>query len=229
VPAQITRAPGADSRYSKLMRTVFLSLLLAFALHAQPVQDSPARPLAPSNGPPLPADLQDVVKRQFGPAFEISLHRAGNHIRYARPDLERWTPFLTGDLDGDGVEDAVIVVHGKGVLSHAVQHNYKVLDPYYAYNGFGDVKVTAGLDSEDPSLSHIVLIIHGSGAEAWRAAVPKAKFAVINLPFDNLSLTMVGGKGKNRLALNLESTASEIGAVIVFDGKKYKYRDVTGK
>jgi hypothetical protein len=211
------------------MRTVLLSLLLAAALSAQPLQDAGGRLAAPSNGPALPADLQELVKRQFGPAFEISLHRAGNHVRYAKPDTERWTPFLTGDLDGDGVEDAVIVVHGKGVLSHAVQHNYKVLDPYYAYNGFGDVKVTAGLDSEDPSLSHIVLIIHGAGPEAWRAAAPKAKFAVINLPFENLSLIMVGSKGKTRLALNLESTASESGAVIVFDGKRYKYRDVTGK
>ncbi|MBI2683344.1 MAG: hypothetical protein HYX26_09060 [Acidobacteriales bacterium] len=229
------------------MRTLSIAVLLfcAFSAHAwqasQPA-DSPdvkadtakpqdSRPVASSNGPQLPADLQDVVKKQFGSSFAIALHRSGDHVRYAKPSAENWTPFLTADLDGDGIEDAIIVVRGKGVLSHAAQYDYKVSDPYYTYNGFGDVKITSTLDTEDPNFGHIVLIIHGAGPEAWRATTPKAKFAIINLPFDNLSITMVGNKNKakNRLALNLESNASEMAAVILWDGKKYKYRDVGGK
>src|SRR6266700_3228767 len=64
-------------------------------------------PPAPAN---IPADLRDVVKKQFGPSFSIAMTPgkiAMTHIK--QEDETPWTPFMTGDLDGDGIEDAVII------------------------------------------------------------------------------------------------------------------------
>ena len=106
--------------------------------------------------------------------------------------------------------------------------HYTVVDPYFTYYGYGDPKITATLNSEDPSSNFIVLIIHGAGADGWRAAVPKSKFAVVNLPFDSLSMThIMAKKNKPVPALSLDTIESS-GSVIFWDGKKYKWRDLAG-
>jgi hypothetical protein len=135
--------------------------------------------------------------------------------------------FLAADLDGDGVEDAVIVTRSSKPLTRQLEFNYTVVDPYFTYYGFGDPKITATLNSEDPTQNFVVCIIHGSGAQAWRAPVPKSKFVVVNLPFDSLSITHVLAKKKSPpiAALSLDATESS-GSVIFWDGKKYKWRDL---
>lgn len=176
----------------------------------------------------MPDDLQEVVRAQFGPDFIIATGKS-NGLKYEKPEADTWVPFLTADLDGDGVEDAIIVTRCKKPLSKQVDFNYTVVDPYFSANGFGDPKITATMNSDDPNQSFSVLIIHGAGPLAWRAAKPKSKFVVVNLPFESLSITHVVPKKKKPLvvALALDEVESS-GSVLFWDGKKYKWRDLAG-
>jgi hypothetical protein len=176
----------------------------------------------------MPGDIAAIVKAQFGPDFEIAASK-NTGFKYVKPAADTWVPFLTADLDGDGVEDAIIVARCSKPMKGETDFHYTVIDPYFTYYGYGDPKVTATLNSEDPSANFIVLIIHGAGAEGWRAAVPKSKYVVVNLPFDSLSVTHVLAKKKSNpiAALSLDATESS-GSVIYWDGKKYKWRDAGG-
>lgn len=185
----------------------------------------------PANGSTnknIPADLADIVKAQFGPDFEIATSKS-NGLKYLKPQADTWVPFLTADLDGDGVEDAIIVTRCKKPLAKATEFNYTVVDPYFTANGFGDTKITAAMNNDDPNQNYIVLIIHGAGPQAWRSATPKSKFAVVNLPFDSLGITRVAvkKKGPSMPALSLDEVETS-GSVIFWDGKKYKWRDLSG-
>ncbi len=179
-------------------------------------------------GKKMPDDIQEIVKAQFGPDFTVAAEKS-NGLKYVKPQADTWVPFLVADLDGDGVEDAIIVTRCQKPMAKAVDYNYTVVDPYFTANGFGDPKITATMNNDDPNQNFIVLIIHGSGAEAWRATKPKSKFAVVNLPFDSLGITHVQAKKKGPMspALALDEAESS-GSVIFWDGKKYKWRDLGG-
>jgi len=134
---------------------------------------------------------------------------------------------LTADLDGDGVEDVVIVARCANPLMDEAEHNYKVIDPYDAFFGYGDPKVTTQFSSEEPQRRGLaLLIIHGTGAEAWHAAEPKAKFVVVNLPFKQLAVKKLTVRKKTVMAIYAEEAREGEGTVsaIFWDGKKYKYQ-----
>jgi hypothetical protein len=169
----------------------------------------------------VPPEVIDLVRKQFGPDFSVSFARTSSTVKYLHPANDPWTPFLTADINGDGSEDAIIVARNKKVLNGQGQFNYKVVDPYFTYHGYGDPKITATLSSDDPDKGHVVLVIHGAGAEGWRAATPKAKFAIINLPFDNLSIA----SDSKRQYLSLDTKEATSNAAIFWDGKKYKWRE----
>jgi hypothetical protein len=138
-------------------------------------------------------------------------------------------PVFTVDLDGDGVEDVVIVARCTNPLMDQAESNYKVVDPYNTYYGFGDPKVTSGFASEDPKGRGLsVLIIHGAGPEAWRAETPKAKFILINLPFKQLLVKKLTVHKKTVMAIYAEEAHEGEGTVsaVFWDGKKYKYQPV---
>ena len=90
------------------------------------------------------------------------------------------------DLDGDGVEDAVIVARSKAPMAGEGEFNYKVIDPFFTAYGYGDPKITTTMASEDPDNRNLLLVIHGAGPQAWRADAPKAKFVMVNLPIENI-------------------------------------------
>jgi len=73
-------------------------------------------------------------------------------------------------------------------------------------------------------------VIHGAGKEAWRSANPKAKFVIINLPFDSISLTRVTYRKHPVIAVNLlEDEVQGSGSSTIFwDGKKYRWADTGG-
>src|SRR5215467_2853716 len=50
---------------------------------------------------------------------------------------------IVADLDGDGVDDIVIPARCTNPLEDQSQENYRVLDPYNNYFGYGDPKVTS--------------------------------------------------------------------------------------
>jgi hypothetical protein len=153
------------------MKFLVKSLLLAACVAtAQSPQTS--APPAPTGASATGADLTQlaaIVKQQFGDTFTIPAKFP--------------TPVITADFDGDGVEDVAIVASSKDPMPDSYAFKYEVADPYHAYFGFGNPKVTSTFGT-DSGHTHHVLVIFGSGKEAWHAATPKGKFVLINVPFD---------------------------------------------
>jgi hypothetical protein len=152
----------------------------------------------------------DFVQKQFG----------------ATCTLVAGPPTLTADLDGDGVEDVVIAAHCTSPLMNEAENEYKVVDPYNTFFGYGNPKVTSQFASEDPQDRGLaLLIIHGAGPEAWRSSTPKAKFLVINLPFKQIMAKKMILKKKPVMAIyTAETGGDQMTSVVFWDGKKYKYR-----
>jgi hypothetical protein len=187
--------------------TLGAALLIACILVAQ---ERPA-------GPPNQAELSELVEKQFGPMFKLApfVPRgiAGRADASAAP-----VAVLLGDFDGDGIEDAAIVVRAKGdLLEPQAQYSYKVVDPYDAYFGYGDPKITREFSSRDPERDRSLVVVH-----SWRSATPKAKFVVINLPFDRL-WTQPGTLKKKPRTVVIAEEAGLMQSMLYWDGKKYKY------
>lgn len=179
-------------------RTLLFVLAIGFASHV----------LAQA-GPTAPSVDQKFVEKQFGPEFTL---------------LSDYPP-VTGDLDGDGVQDIVIPAKAKSVLIGEAEYDYKTLDPYTSFFGFGDPKVTSEFASEDPRYhGFVLLVIHGAGADAWRAEKPKAKFVIINLPYKMVAVKRILFRKKKINAIYAEETgADQMTSAVFFDGKSYKY------
>ncbi|MGC2324465.1 MAG: hypothetical protein WA463_17660 [Terriglobales bacterium] len=209
----------------RLVRLAWLFIVLFFVTWGWILWKAPKGQADDHSQPP--ADLAEVVERQFGSCFKPAAERSAATVRYLHPptDTLPWVEFLTTDLDGDGVEDAVIVARCKNPLMDEAAHNYKVIDPYFTNYGYGNPKVTAQFNTSDPNRQNLVLVIHGAGKEAWRAATPKAKFVIINLPFDSLSLTRVTFHRHPLPALNLIEEEAQSTSAIYWDGKKYRWSD----
>jgi hypothetical protein len=106
------------------------------------------------------------------------------------------------------------------------EHAYKVVDPYNSFFGYGNPKVTSAFASEDPARRGLaLLVIHGAGPEAWRSATPKAKFLIINLPFQQIMVKKLAVRKKMVTAIYAEESGGEKAISAMFwDGKKYKYQ-----
>lgn len=183
---------------------------------------------APAASAQVPVDLSDVVARQFGDGFEVVSESPSAKIIGASMEVDKdnpatWTPLLTGDLDGDGVEDAVIIVRNKNPLIESQAFNYKVLDVVNGHYGWGDPHITMDFNTNDPLHNMQLLIIHGAGKEGWRAATPKAKFVLINVPFEHAELVRGILKKHQPIATIRVEESDTISSLVFWDGKKYKY------
>ena len=134
-------------------------------------------------------------------------------------------PSLRGDLDGDGVEDLVIPARCTSPLMDQAENNYIVIDPYDAFFGYGNPKITTAFVADDPQRRGFsLLVIYGSGPDAWHEAVPKAKFLLVNIPFRDIMIRKMQVKKKARMAIYVEETGGEaMTSMVYFDGKKYRY------
>ena len=81
-----------------------------------------------------PETAKKLVSAQFGPGYTL---------------LTPLDPMI-GDFNGDGIPDLVLVAHATNPLVNSVGFNYKVIDPYYSFYGYGDPKVTMSFDASDP-------------------------------------------------------------------------------
>lgn len=164
--------------------------------------------------PPAPASTVDdaFIQKQFGSTCK----------------LMPGPPQLKADLDGDGIEDLVVAGHCTNPLTDQAEDNFTVIDPYNQFYGYGDTKITTQFASEDPAVRGLVLlVIHGSGPEAWRADKPKAKFVIINLPFKQITVKKLSIKKKTVMAIYAEETGGDhMTSTIFWDGKKYRYQPI---
>jgi hypothetical protein len=199
-----------------LRPTLSLAALTLGLLWSAAAQETPA--LTPAQTPAAQATAadasshvdEDFIHKQFGDDFAL--------VSFSKPYVR--------DLDGDGIDDLVIAARSKKPLLDAGEHNYRVVDPYYAFYGYGDPKITNTFGSEDLQTKNLViLVIHGAGAEAWRAATPKAKFVIINMPFKNVSVRRLQMRKKQVNAIfTEEADSTAVDSVVFWDGKQYKYQ-----
>lgn len=170
---------------------------------------------SPQANPPTAAgadltQLAAIVKQQFGDTFTIPAKVA--------------TPVITADFDGDGVEDVAIVANSKDPLPDSYAFKYEVADPYHAYFGFANPKLTSTF-SVDPEHTHHLLVIFGSGKEAWHAATPKAKFVLINVPFDTLEVGRMLISKKKPPIFVIKALESQImDSAVWWEAKKKRWR-----
>ena len=134
---------------------------------------------------------------------------------------------MVADLNSDGVADIVLVARCKNALIDQGEKNYKVIDPMDSFYGYGNTAITTSFAPDDPKLRGVaLLVIHGSGPDAWRSATPLAKFVIINLPVKTLTLKKMKVRRKKVVnAIYVEqASADEMTAVVLWDGKKYRYQ-----
>ena len=156
--------------------------------------------IAPGGTPVRTLPDAAQIAQQFGPAFK------------PLPGF----PVLTADFDGDGAEDAVAVATAEDPLLDEAAFHYKVVDPYSSHFGIGDPRITRQFSAHQGP-SPLVLVVHN-----WRT--PKAKFVILNFPFDKLSLSRTLVKKKTVPAIRGEELGGSR-SVIYWDGKKWKWQD----
>ncbi len=199
--------------YPKLaISTVFFFAASLLPLTAQQATPAAAAP-APASGAPSSAERQTSANTQLAAVDEAFLHKQfGEEFSLVSSS----TPYVR-DIDGDGIDDLVILAR-----------SYKVVDPYYSFYGYGDPKLTATFGSEDLMEKNlVVLVIHGSGEQAWRADTPKAKFVIINLPLKRIFVKRLQLRKRQVNAIfAVEADASAGDSVVYWDGKQYKYQPI---
>ena len=154
--------------------------------------------------------LEALVKQQFGGSFTLP--------------AEFPTPMITADFDGDGVEDVAIVADSKEPMPDSYEFKYQVADPYNSYFGMGNPEISRTFGSNDPHFNHNLLVIFGSGPEGWHSATPKAKFVIINVPFDKIVMGRIMRKKNSPPTFVIRTVESQIMDSNVFwDAKKKKW------
>src|ERR1700688_2086427 len=189
------------------MQSLRISRFLILGLALTPIALAQQTPPASTS-----AVDDDFIQKQFGSTCK----------------LMPGPPQLKADLDGDGIEDLVVAGHCTNPLVDQAEDNFTVIDPYNAFYGYGNTKITTQFASEDPATRGLVLlVIHGAGPEAWRAAAPKAKFVIINLPFKQIAVKKLLVKKKAVMAIYSEETGGDhMTSTIFWDGKKYRYQPI---
>src|SRR6266851_766419 len=185
---------------------LFLSAGTA-SLSAQSKKEPPPPPAHAKS--PSPAVTDDFVHQQFG----------------ENCSLLPGPPQFVADLDDDGVEDLLVAARCKNPIADQDEYSFRVADPYNSFLGFGEVKVTSTFASDEPDRRGLsLLIVHGTGADAWRTETPKAKFLLINLPFRTLAVKKLVQKKRTILGIYMEERGegTDTSSVLFWDGKKYR-------
>jgi hypothetical protein len=77
----------------------------------------------------------------------------------------------------------------------------------------------------DPRQNHALLVIFGSGPQAWRASAPKAKFVLLNVPFDSIEVgRMLVKKKKPPINVIKAVEAQVMESSVFWDAKKKRWR-----
>src|SRR5271168_471683 len=199
--------------YSRVVSLRLLLVVLMMAA-ASVTLSAAKKPLPPPPAPataPSPAVTDAYIHKEFG----------DNCSLLAGP------PQFVGDLDGDGIDDLVVVARCKNPMADQAEYGFRVADPYNSFLGFGNVKVTSTFASDAPERRGVcLLVVHGVGPEGWRSSKPKPKFVLINLPFKTLTVKRLALKKKIVLGVYMEEQGEgeATSSVVFWDGKKYHYQ-----
>jgi hypothetical protein len=194
---------------SKFLLGPALAVLLISAASAQVKKVSLTPPAHAKS--PSPAVTDEFIHKQFGDNCS----------------LLPGPPQFVGDLDDDGIDDLVVAAKCKNPMADKDEYNFTVADPFDAYLGFGDVKVTSTFASDEPARRGVsLLIVHGAEKDAWQSDTPKAKFLLINLPFKTVTVKRLTQKKRTILGIYMEGKgeAEDTSSVLFWDGKKYKFQ-----
>lgn len=184
-----------------------VSAILVLMMVCPLVRAQEAKATAAASGAPDEAAVRKIIHDQFGKGYK---------------ELAGFAP-IVADFDGDGVPDLAVAAKAVNPLLNEVEYNYKVIDPYHSFFGYGNVKVMMEFNADDPRQSgHVILIVHGAADGGWKAEHPKAKFVVVNLPYTKLSLSHVLLHKKPIGAVAAEEP-DKVTSVVYWNGKKYKY------
>jgi hypothetical protein len=188
-------------QFSCFLRLILVCFVFSFIAPAQQTKPTASAPVD-----------DEFIQKQFGSTCKL----------IAGP------PQLKADLDGDGVEDLVVAARCTNPMADQAEDNFTVVDPYNSFFGYGNTKITSQFASEDPAMRGLVLlVIHGTGEEAWRAATPKAKFVIMNLPFKQIAVKKLKVRKKSVMAIYAEETgADRMTSATFWDGKKYRYQPI---
>lgn len=196
----------------RFLLVVGLSVLLTAASFAS--DKKPLPPPAPAKAP-ASAVTDAFIEKQFGDSCSVV----------------PGAPQFVGDLDEDGIDDLIIVAKCKNPMVDRDEYDFVVTDPYHAFMGFGDVKVTSTFASDVPERRGLaLLVIHGAEKEGWQAEKPKAKFLLINLPFKTVTVKRYALKKRSVLGIYMEEQGEgeNTASVVYWDGKKYRYELLGG-
>lgn len=162
--------------------------------------------LAQSAAPPVVPPLGDPVAylaQQFGPSFQ----------------LDRSVPPMFGDLDGDGREDVVLVGTSSTPLLSQEQFSFKVEDPYSAYFGTGDPKITSQFSLHFDGSGRCFLIVFDWRQPPAKSKLP-AKFVLINTPFESAKLVPLRFKKRNIQAIEAVDRTT-LHSLVFWTGKRW--------
>jgi hypothetical protein len=172
--------------------------------------------LAQSAPPPAALPLADpaaYVARQFGSSFK----------------LDPKVPPMYGDLDGDGNQDLVLVGHSYTPLLSHEQMEFKVEDPYDAYFGTGDTRITSQLTLHFDGSSRCILVVFGWRLPPQAKAKTKlvSKYVLINTPFETIGIVNLRFKKRDK-EKNIQAIETvdrdTLHALIYWDGKRWRWR-----
>ena len=193
---------------------LFLAACIAAAQSPQATQQpsAPAPTAAPSPAANTidAAQLAALVKQQFGETFTVTAKIA--------------VPIIIADFNGDGIPDIAIVADSKEPLPDSFAFKYTVADPYHSYFGFGDPRITTSFNA-DPGHIHDILVIFGGEKDGWRSVTPKAKFVLVNTPFDSISVGRMLVSKKKPPIFVIKALESQImDSAIFWEPKKKRWR-----
>ena len=213
---QIVSHPVLAIVFSVALHAVMIALIIVAMFMALTGPASAAGKKAP---PPPPVH----AKSPSPPVTDAYIHKQFGDNCSLLPGPQQFV----ADMDDDGVDDLVVAARCKNPMADRAEYSFSVIDPYDSSLGYSDVKVTSTFASDEPDRRGVsLLIVHGVGADAWRAEAPKAKYLLINLPFSTLTVKKVDVKKRVILGVYMEEKGEGEGtsSVVFWDGKKYKYQ-----